>query len=81
MSRSEIELADRAGVIDGKEEIRSELDAVRRIAKDQEVVIDKLIRGVCIEQVSLSICCGEGVGAEKQYCSYVCQLRAERRIT
>ena len=67
--------------IDGHESCRSEIDGLRAVAQAQEKIIDKLIRGVCIEQVSLSICCGEGVGAEKQYCSYVCQLRAERRIT
>ena len=63
------------------ENCHTEIDGLREIAKAQEAIIDKLIRGVCIEQVSLAVCCGEGVGAEKQYCSYVCQLRAERRIT
>ena len=65
----------------GHEFCRSEIDGLRAVAQAQEKIIDKLIRGVCIEQVSLAVCCGEGVGAEKQYCSYVCQLRAERRIT
>lgn len=71
----------------GHEFCRSEIDGLRQIAKDQEVVIDRLIRGECLGTVNGAyIACGErntapGIYDKAMYCSAICQLRAERRIT
>lgn len=69
--------------IDGHEMCRSEIDELRRIAQDQEVVIDKLIRGECLGTINGAyIACGERDGSGRaMHCSTICQLRAERRIT
>lgn len=72
--------------IDGHETCRSEIDGLRRIAKDQEVVINQLIRGECLGTINGAyIACGERAdGTDSRsamYCSAICQLRAERRIT
>ena len=69
--------------IDGHESCRSEIDGLRQIAKDQEAVIDKLIRGECLGTINGAyIACGERDDSGRaMHCSTICQLRAERRIT
>jgi len=67
--------------VDGHEMCRSEIDELRRLVQAQLIIMEKLIRGECVGTVGTSfVACGEdpeGYG----YCSHVCRLRAERRIT
>ena len=66
--------------IDGHEMCRSEIDALRALVKKQQEQLDKLVAGECLGPVGSSfVICGES--KEYGFCSYVCRLRAERRIT
>jgi len=67
------------GRIDGNEELRSEIDALRRVVKEHAKKIDLLSCGECLGTVEDSfVACGES--DDYGYCSKMCELRANRRI-
>jgi hypothetical protein len=75
-------MTDGRTTVDGHEECRSEIDAMRKLLKEQQVKIAALVSGECLGTIASGfVACGERVGETPYYCSHICRLRAERRIT